>query len=108
MIDSRYRTVAVPGGRGLMGFSMGGFGALHLALAHPDLFGAAWSLCPGVFTPGKGLGDAMRTWRGEDGFLKAYAAAFSGKTPCPRLTVPPRTTRLSLNGKRDSAGGMPG
>jgi S-formylglutathione hydrolase FrmB len=82
-IDARYRTVAAPGGRGLMGFSMGGFGVLHLGLAHPDVFSAVWSLCPGVFTPGKGLSDAMLTWKGNDYFLKAYAAAFTDENAVP-------------------------
>jgi pimeloyl-ACP methyl ester carboxylesterase len=82
-IDERYRTVAAPGGRGLMGFSMGGFGVLHLGLAHPDLFSTVWSLCPGVFAPGKGLGDAMLTWKGNDYFLKAYAAAFTDENAVP-------------------------
>jgi S-formylglutathione hydrolase FrmB len=82
-IDARYRTVAAPGSRGLMGFSMGGFGALHLGLAHPDVFGVVWALCPGAFTPGKGLGDAMQSWQGNDGVLKAYAAAFSKENAVP-------------------------
>ncbi len=82
-IDARYRTIASAAGRGLMGFSMGGFGALHLGLAHPDLFSAVWSLCPGVFTPGKGLREAMLSWKGSDGFLKAYAAAFTSGNAIP-------------------------
>jgi pimeloyl-ACP methyl ester carboxylesterase len=39
-IDARYRTIATAGGRALLGRSSGGFGALHLALEHPELFGA--------------------------------------------------------------------
>jgi S-formylglutathione hydrolase FrmB len=39
-IDQRYRTVAEPGGRGLLGRSSGGYGALVLAMRHPDVFGA--------------------------------------------------------------------
>jgi enterochelin esterase-like enzyme len=37
-VDRRYRTVATRGGRSVDGFSMGGFGALLLALKHPALF----------------------------------------------------------------------
>jgi len=40
-IDRKYRTLAVPGGRGISGVSMGGYGALHLAMRHPDVFGSA-------------------------------------------------------------------
>lgn len=85
LIDGRYRTLAAAGSRGLMGFSMGGFGALHLGLAHPDLFGAVWALCPGVFVPEKGLVDAMPTWKGSGSFLEAYAAAFSKDNKIPQF-----------------------
>jgi S-formylglutathione hydrolase FrmB len=37
-IDSHYRTKEGRRNRGIAGVSMGGYGALHLALRHPDLF----------------------------------------------------------------------
>ena len=40
-IDRKYRTLAVAGERGISGVSMGGYGALHLAMRHPDVFGSA-------------------------------------------------------------------
>jgi len=40
-IDRKYRTRAVASERGLSGVSMGGYGALHLAMRHPDVFGSA-------------------------------------------------------------------
>jgi S-formylglutathione hydrolase FrmB len=40
-IDRKYRTLAVAGERGISGVSMGGYGALHLAMRHPDAFGSA-------------------------------------------------------------------
>ena len=40
-IDRKYRTRAVASARGLSGVSMGGYGALHLAMRHPDVFGSA-------------------------------------------------------------------
>jgi enterochelin esterase-like enzyme len=39
-IDSTYRTLATRKDRALEGFSMGGFGAVHLAFKYPELFGA--------------------------------------------------------------------
>lgn len=42
-VEARFRTVARREGRGLIGLSMGGFGACRLALAHPDRFAAAAS-----------------------------------------------------------------
>lgn len=42
-VDARYRTLARPESRVIAGFSMGGGGAVRLALKHPDLFSAAGS-----------------------------------------------------------------
>ncbi len=42
-IDQAFRTVAEPAGRALFGKSSGGFGALHLSLAHPGHWAAAAS-----------------------------------------------------------------
>jgi S-formylglutathione hydrolase FrmB len=42
-IDRMYHTRAEPAARGLSGDSMGGYGALHLAMRHPDLFGSVSS-----------------------------------------------------------------
>lgn len=38
-IDTHYRTIANSTGRGLEGWSMGGFGAMRLAFNYPELFG---------------------------------------------------------------------
>lgn len=42
-VDARYRTVADRAHRGIGGLSMGGYGAMKLALAYPDVFAAAAS-----------------------------------------------------------------
>ena len=49
-MDTRYRTVARRERRGIAGLSMGGFGALTLALQYPDVFAAAASHS-GVVSP---------------------------------------------------------
>lgn len=43
LVDDRFRTLAGPAHRGVMGHSSGGYGALMLAMRHPDVFGAAAS-----------------------------------------------------------------
>ncbi len=48
-IDSHYRTLPTAASRGITGHSMGGFGALNLAMLHPDVFGAVYSMSPGLF-----------------------------------------------------------
>ena len=42
-VDKHYRTIAAASGRGIEGFSMGGFGALKLAFQHPEMFCSAIS-----------------------------------------------------------------
>ena len=39
-VDAQYRTWAESAGRGVMGTSMGGHGALYLGARHPELLGA--------------------------------------------------------------------
>lgn len=47
-IDHHYRTLADKKHRAITGLSMGGHGALFLALRHPDIFGAAGSMSGGL------------------------------------------------------------
>ncbi|RPJ27605.1 MAG: alpha/beta hydrolase [Chloroflexi bacterium] len=48
-IDSHFRTLPQAESRGISGHSMGGFGSLNIAMRHPDVFGAVYSLSPGLF-----------------------------------------------------------
>ena len=57
-VDSHYRTIARVESRGLSGHSMGGFGSLNIAMLHPDLFRAVYSLSPGLFDE-KGLANSQ-------------------------------------------------
>ncbi len=50
-VDATYPTRTDRAGRIVAGYSMGGYGALRYALAHPDLFGAAIVLSPAVYFP---------------------------------------------------------
>ena len=47
-IDAHYRTIASRKARAITGLSMGGHGALYLAVKHKDIFGAAGSMSGGV------------------------------------------------------------
>lgn len=47
-IDYYYHTIPFKSGRAIAGLSMGGHGALYLAIRHPDVFGAAGSICGGL------------------------------------------------------------
>ena len=45
-VDKTYRTIATVDSRGIAGHSMGGYGALMLAMKHPDVFSAVYALSP--------------------------------------------------------------
>ena len=47
-IDNKYKTVRDRKGRAITGLSMGGHGALYLAIKHQELFGGAGSMSGGV------------------------------------------------------------
>ena len=47
-VDARYRTIDRATGRGIAGHSMGGHGAIKLAMQHPDRFAVAYGLNPSV------------------------------------------------------------
>ncbi|ARK13793.2 alpha/beta hydrolase family protein [Fibrella sp. ES10-3-2-2] len=47
-VDSHYKTIKNRAGRAITGLSMGGHGALYLALRHQTVFGAAGSMSGGV------------------------------------------------------------
>lgn len=61
-VDGKYRTIASRDGRAIAGLSMGGFGAMELAMRHPEMFASAASHSgalallyrgPRPFAPGK-------------------------------------------------------
>lgn len=50
-IDNNYSTIANRSGRAVIGYSMGGFGALRFILQYPEHFMAAILLSPAVYIP---------------------------------------------------------
>lgn len=72
-VDARYRTRAWSAARGLSGHSMGGFGALNLALRHPEVFGWCYALSP-LLLERDGLAELMPFENGARG------AAFLAET----------------------------
>lgn len=77
-IDGRYRTIPAAASRGIAGKSSGGYGALVLAMRHPDVFGAVAShsgdmyfeLCYAPDFP-KAV-NTMARFGGLDGFLRQF------------------------------------
>jgi len=45
-IDAHYRTIPERTSRGLVGHSMGGYGATRISMKHPDVFGSVYAMSP--------------------------------------------------------------
>jgi enterochelin esterase-like enzyme len=63
-IDAHYRSIPERTSRGLVGHSMGGYGASRIGMKHPDVFGALYIMSPCCMSPmaggGPGPADQMK------------------------------------------------
>lgn len=75
-IDSNYKTKASKQSRGIAGFSMGGTGAVNIALSNPELFNAVYIFSPGLLKDGE-LDSVIASWNGNILYTNSYAAAAS-------------------------------
>ncbi len=76
-IDVHYRTIRGASSRGIAGHSMGGYGALKLAMKHPDIYGAVYGLSACCMEWGGEISAANPAWDKTVGFrtLDDVAAA---------------------------------
>jgi S-formylglutathione hydrolase FrmB len=79
-IDSHYRTIAVRSSRGLVGHSMGGYGATRIGMKHSDVFGSLYIMSPCCLAP---MGSGGPPPNAE--FLKAIEAV---KSPADSASLP--------------------
>jgi S-formylglutathione hydrolase FrmB len=96
-VDKTYRTLPAAASRGIAGHSMGGYGALKLAMKHPEVFGAAYGLSAACLGWGDDLSVTSPAWaatlsftgfddlkRGEQLYLsQAYLALAAAWSPNP-------------------------
>lgn len=61
-MDKNYRTLAKSASRGITGHSMGGYGALKIAMKHPDIFETVYALSPGALTIVREYGPNSNTY----------------------------------------------
>jgi S-formylglutathione hydrolase FrmB len=81
-VDARYRTIPDRASRGLVGHSMGGYGASRIGMKHPDVFGALYVMSPCCLSPrGAGPGSVD---------LEKAAAAMKAPTDSASLSFFPR------------------
>ena len=62
-VDRRYRTIASPTGRAFVGWSMGGQGAIQLAMDRPGVASAIYALSPCCLSPVDDVGLGNDTWK---------------------------------------------
>ena len=62
-VDARYRTIARAASRAVVGHSMGGFGAIHLSMEKPGVFGVAYAMSPCCLAPVDDIGLGNVAWR---------------------------------------------
>lgn len=107
-IDARFRTIQGRAGRAIAGLSMGGYGAMHLALRHPDQFAAVASLSGALYAPDDPLTeDDIADFHGAfgdpfDPDLFARQSVYTDLSELPSDATPPRVYLAS--GGRDQYG----
>jgi S-formylglutathione hydrolase FrmB len=83
-IDAHYRTIATRESRGLVGHSMGGYGATRIGMRHADVFGALYIMSPCCLSPrgsgGRGAPGANAA-ANDDALAAVKTPADSAKLP---------------------------
>ena len=84
-IDAHYRTIASRDSRGLVGHSMGGYGASRIGMKHADVFGSLYIMSPCCLSPRRS-GGGRRAPGGnnaanEEALAVVKTAADSAKLP---------------------------
>jgi enterochelin esterase-like enzyme len=77
-IDAHYRTIPDRNSRGLVGHSMGGYGASRIGMKHPDVFGSLYIMSPCCLSA-RGAGPA--TPANEEALAAVKTAEDSAKLP---------------------------
>jgi S-formylglutathione hydrolase FrmB len=83
-VDAHYRTIASRDSRGLVGHSMGGYGAARIGMKHADVFGSLYIMSPCCLSP-RGSGGGRGAPGGNAANDEALAAV---KTPADSAKLP--------------------
>ncbi len=83
-MDANYRTIPNKNSRGICGHSMGGQGALKVAMLYPDVFGSVYAMSPSILNWGEdfhplhqSFEKALKAQTMEELYSDAYAIAFA-------------------------------
>jgi S-formylglutathione hydrolase FrmB len=85
-IDAHYRTLATRESRGLVGHSMGGYGATRIGIKHGDVFGSLYIMSPCCLSPrgsggGRGAAGGTNAAANEEALAAVKTPADSAKLP---------------------------
>ncbi len=85
-VDAHYRTIPKRTSRGLVGHSMGGYGASRIGMKHPEVFSSLYIMSPCCMSA-RGAGP---------GNPSAEAALAAAKTPAEAAKIPNLSTQLAV------------
>lgn len=63
LVDEQFQTVSNVTSRAVVGHSMGGYGALHLAMSKPGVFSVVWALSPCCLSAQQDFGFGNGAWK---------------------------------------------
>lgn len=78
-VDRNYRTIRDRRGRGIAGHSMGGFGALRIAMRNPDRFSAVYAMSPCCLSRMDGA-ERIAAWKAANVITRREDYASAGFT----------------------------
>jgi len=93
-MDARYRTIPKRTSRGLVGHSMGGYGASRIGMKHPDVFGSLYIMSPCCMSA-RGAGGG-RGGPGAGRGANMEAAVAEAKSPAEAAKLPGLSTQLAV------------
>src|SRR4051812_12868555 len=85
-VDAHYRTIANRESRGLVGHSMGGYGATRIGMKHADVFAALYIMSPCCLSPrgsGGGRGAPANAAADDEALAAVKTPADSARLPFP-------------------------
>lgn len=85
-MDAHYRTIPKRTSRGLVGHSMGGYGASRIGMKHPEVFGSLYIMSPCCLSPRVG---------GRGSAASTEAALAAAKSPAEAARVPGLSIQLA-------------
>ena len=92
-MDAHYRTIAKRSSRGLVGHSMGGYGASRIGMKHSDVFGSLYIMSPCCMSA-RGAGGGRGGPGGGRG--ASMEAALEAKSPAEAAKLPGLGTQLAV------------